>query len=247
MKAVLLAAGIGKRLGKRTQYLPKTLIPLKDRPILDYVLETILTLPLNELIVIGGFGFEKLAHRLLGWDPRIRLVKNKNFLQGSIVSLEHALPFLDDEFFLFNADHIYPLNLCPHLINGRKGITTFCDFDRPLGSDDMKILRNPIGRLAAISKRLLHFDGGYVGITYCDRISLPLYRDSVNRVLEKTGGEGVVEEVLSELISQRHPPTICDISGIPWLEVDTEEDLRKAELQMAERDLDQCVDKIAVG
>ena len=53
MKVVLLAAGTGNRLGPLTENLPKSMVPLNGKPIIDYVLDTLLALPLQELIVVG--------------------------------------------------------------------------------------------------------------------------------------------------------------------------------------------------
>lgn len=231
MQAVLLAAGVGNRLGNFTKNLPKSLIPLNGRPILDYVLRTILALPLEELIVVGGFAYEKMAEHLKGQDSRIHLLENEKFRKGSILTLCKALPFIRGEFFLFNADHIYSFSILPRLLKKREiveGLFAACDFDRPLGEDDMKIRKNAEGALTDIGKTLNPFDGGYTGITYCSDRTLRFYQKAAQDILKSTQGQGVVEDVLRRLISMGHPPRICDISNIPWLEVDTQEDLKKA-------------------
>lgn len=234
MKAVLLAAGTGNRLGLLTENLPKSMIPLKGKLLIDYVLDTLLALPLQELIVVGGFEFEKLRKHLQGRDPRIRLLENKDYPLGSILTLKTALPHINEDFFLFNADHIYPKTIIPKLLKDRKKITAVCDFDRSLVSDDMKIKKSADGYLTDISKKLTSYDGGYIGITYCAEDTLPLYKKNVVDVIEKTEGRGVVEEVLATLIKNGNPPKICDASGIGWLEIDTPEDLALAELKIEE-------------
>lgn len=229
MKIVLLAAGIGQRLGKHTQELPKSLLKLHERTILDYVLDTLLSFPASEIIIVGGFAFEKLQKHLQGKDPRIHLIKNENYLKGSILTLECALPYLDTDFFLFNADHIYPKSIVSELLKNKSGIVGMCDFDRPLADDDMKISCDSTHHITGISKKLSSFDGGYIGITYCSKDSLTLYKNTVQEVIERTDGKGVVEEVLATLIQKGTLPFFFDTSGIRWLEVDTPEDLAVAE------------------
>ena len=47
---------------------------------------------------------------------------------------------------------------------------------------------------------------------------------------EKFGDKAVAENVLQILANNENTaPGICDLSGIGWYEVDTEEDLKKAE------------------
>ncbi len=232
MKAVLLAAGTGNRLGGLTSHIPKSMIPLKGKLLIDYVLDTLLSLPLQELIIVGGFEFEKLKKYLQGRDSRIQILENKKYQLGSIVTLKTALPHLNDEFFLFNADHIYPKKIISKLLEKTEGIFAACDFDRPLTEDDMKIKKSPEGYLTDISKKLTSHDGGYIGITYCAENTLALYKKIVDDVMEKTESRGVVEEVLATLIKNGNPPKICDASGIQWLEIDTPEDLAYAEKQI---------------
>lgn len=225
LKIVLLAAGIGNRLGALTEQLPKSLLPLGDKVILDYVLDTLLAFPASEVIVVGGFAFDKLSLHLENKDSRIRLIENKNYLQGSILTLECALPYLDSNFFLFNADHIYPKKIVPILLKNKTGIVGMCDFDRELTDDDMKISRNASNQITGISKKLSSFNGGYIGITFCSKENLLLYKSTVDEVIQKTGGKGVVENVLSTLIEKGCFPLVGDTSGIHWLEVDTPADL----------------------
>lgn len=225
LKIVLLAAGIGNRLGPLTEQLPKSLLPLGDKVILDYVMETLLAFPASEVIVVGGFAFEKLSTHLKHKDDRIRLIENKNYLQGSILTLECALPYLDSSFFLFNADHIYPQKIVPELLKNKNGIVGMCDFDRPLTDDDMKISLNAQNQITGISKKLSPYDGGYIGITFCSKEELPLYKSTAAEVIQQTEGKGVVENVLAKLIEKKHFPFVGDMSGIRWLEVDTPKDL----------------------
>lgn len=229
MQCILLAAGIGSRLGPLTEDLPKSMLPLGDKHIIDYVLDTLSLFPFEEILIVGGFAFEKLNDYLAGRDKRIRLINNDKYLLGSIVTLQRALPSIEDEFFLFNADHIYPAAIVPRLLQGRRGITAACDFDRPLTDDDMKIRGQAGEPLTAISKKLKKYDGGYIGITYCSEESLATYRTAAETVLAASEGKGVVEDVLAHLISIDKAPSICDMSGIRWYEVDTQEDLEQAQ------------------
>ena len=51
MKALLLAAGLGTRLKPLTDIWPKCLMPIKGRPLLEYWLDTLQKLSINDVIV----------------------------------------------------------------------------------------------------------------------------------------------------------------------------------------------------
>ena len=51
MRALLLAAGLGTRLRPLTNYLPKCLVPIHGRPLLDYWLETLLENGIEQVLI----------------------------------------------------------------------------------------------------------------------------------------------------------------------------------------------------
>ena len=115
-------------------------------------------------------------------------------------------------------------------------ITAMCDFDRILYDDDMKVkLANGNGKIKQISKGLREFDCGYIGMTYVDVSAEGVYRDAVEKTLKRFGEKAVVENILQVLAEEKDTaPEICDLSGFGWYEVDTKEDLEKAERGLLE-------------
>jgi choline kinase len=83
--------------------------------------------------------------------------------------------------------------------------------------------------IAAISKELELFDGGYCGMTIVRGEARLNYLTAFENVLKHGREQSVVEDVLAELIHISHPAAVLDISGIRWLEIDTQEDLANAE------------------
>ncbi len=240
MKVVLMAAGLGSRLGSLTKDLPKALIEISETPLVIHALRFAVRLQPAEVIIVGGFGYALLAsvfdafRRAPGPLSQVpmRLVENRDFRLGNILSLNAARPHLDDDFVLLNVDHMYRPAIAPIVAKASPEVTAFIDTDRTLGADDMKVKRDPEGRVEAIAKTLTRFDCGYVGMTRVPRAALPRYFSAVDAAMQEEGPKIHVERVLARLAEAGQPPLCRDISGHGWLEVDTPEERGNAEAAM---------------
>src|SRR3989338_5147952 len=66
MKAIILAAGKGTRLRPLTYGIPKPLLPIKGKPMIDWVIRSILDDSIDEIIVaVSGTAGENLQDRVL--------------------------------------------------------------------------------------------------------------------------------------------------------------------------------------
>ena len=128
-----------------------------------------------------------------------------------------------------NADHVYPRRMCRALPTNHTGLVAMCDTDRALGPDDMKVKLTDNGTIARIAKTLEAFDAGYIGMTWCGATMLESYRAAVARTLQTQGNAANVEAILAQLAHEGTAIDIGDLSGMGWLEVDTQEDLNHAE------------------
>ena len=228
---VLLAAGMGLRLGDITKEKPKALVEVAGEPLCFYALRFLENCGVNEIIVVGGFGIEQLKEAIGKFKNNvpITILENQNYQKGNLLSLMSALPKLFNSFLLVNTDHIYSRGIATVVKNNLQNITAFVDYDRQLGDDDMKVkLAN--GQVHLMSKKLTDFDCGYVGMTYVDQEQLPAYLRAVQEVYKNNPDTAVVENVLVELAKNGMPPGTGDISGHGWLEVDMPDEREQAEL-----------------
>jgi choline kinase len=237
VKVALLAAGLGSRLGTLTTELPKALVDVGGSPLLLHALRFAARLAPSEIVVVGGFGFPLVTTVFeqcrrgpgpLATIP-MTLVENRDFRQGNILSLQAARPRLDDDFLLLNVDHIFRPSIAPLVMAPTGDVTAFVDTDRDLGADDMKVKRDPDGRVEAIAKTLTRFDCGYVGMTRIPRAALGRYFAAVDEAVQSEGPTIHVERVLARLAQAGQPPLCRDISGHGWLEVDTPAERDSAE------------------
>jgi choline kinase len=237
VQVVLLAAGLGSRLGALTKDIPKALVSVAGKPLMFHALEFAVRLRPAQILVVGGYGFSQVEQALdqgrssnsaLAGLP-IELVENPSFRDGNLISLLAARPHVTEGFLLLNVDHIYRSSIAEVVAPKVADVTAFIDTDRNLGADDMKVERRLDGRVRRISKTLTTFDSGYVGMTRVPTSALPRYWQTAEAALAAEGRAIHVERILGRLADSDAPPLCRDISGRGWLEVDTAEERAAAE------------------
>lgn len=237
MQVVVLAAGLGSRLGALTQRLPKALIEVGGETLLARAVRFAERLAPSEIIVVGGFGFASVAAETERKEMSVTLIENPAFRDGNLVSLLTVRDRVTGELVLMNVDHIYKPAVASLVARPVQQVTAFVDVDRHLGPDDMKVSRDERGHLREIAKSLVEFDSGYVGMTRVPDPDLGRYWGAVDSVHRTEGSAVHVERVLAHLARQagesgspEQRPACRDISGIGWLEVDLREERDHADL-----------------
>ena len=235
MNTVLLAAGLGSRLGTLTRDLPKALISVGGKPLLAHALCFAGRLHPSRIVVVGGFCFPLVRDALDEWkaDLPVELVENTHYRDGNLVSLLTAKPLINEGFLVMNVDHIYRPGIAAVVAPQVGAVTAFIDTDRKLGDDDMKVERAADGSVAAIAKTLAKFDCGYVGMTRVPDKMVGRYFTEAEAALAEEGRAIHVERILARLAKSNDAPVCRDISGHGWLEVDTPDERAVAEAALA--------------
>lgn len=108
MRALLLAAGMGKRLQPLTNHLPKCLVPINGRPLLDYWLENLLNNGVEEVLINTHY-MASMVQRYLNqstWQPHIKMVHEENLLGTGGTILRNRDFFKDETFLVAHADNL---------------------------------------------------------------------------------------------------------------------------------------------
>lgn len=117
-KVVIPAAGLGSRMYPLTRAQPKEMIPVLDKPVIQYVVEEALSTGADEILIIVGKGKEAIinwfdSHQLdekfgeVPNFPEIFFVRQKDQL-GLADAIKYAKKFVNDEpFMVLAGDTIY--------------------------------------------------------------------------------------------------------------------------------------------
>ena len=108
MKAVVLAAGEGRRLEPLTNRRPKPMLSIAGQPLLEYVLEAIADAGIDEVVFVVGYARDRIrTHFGDGddWGVDLEYVVQEKQL-GTAHAIAQAAAAVDDAFVVLNGDRI---------------------------------------------------------------------------------------------------------------------------------------------
>lgn len=167
--AVILAAGMGRRLGEYGLSRPKGFIQLGDRPIIEESICRLRRAGIERVVIVTGHcseHYEALARRLGSW---VTTVHNPHYaVSGSMYSLSLVREVVDGRFLILESDIIYEqraltqIQACHHesvlLLSGptKAGDEVFVEASEnrlvSMSKIPEKLSRPPLGELVGISR-----------------------------------------------------------------------------------------------
>jgi choline kinase len=126
MRAVIIGAGRGSRLGPNTANVPKTLVPVLGRPMLDHVLEALAAggFARKDIVFICGYAEDVVRARY----PEFTYVQNTGWESNNVLlSLMTARDYLKDGFVSTYADIVYEGAVVEKLLASGHALTLGCD------------------------------------------------------------------------------------------------------------------------
>jgi histidinol-phosphate phosphatase family protein len=141
MKVVIIAGGVGTRLLEIAQNLPKPMLPINGKPILDYQIELAKRYGLKDILILTGHLGERIENYFgdgRRWGVKIRYFHESKPL-GTAGAVKRIERHLKKDFFVFYGDTIMDIALDKMLRFHRrhKGLGTLClhPNDHPFDSD----------------------------------------------------------------------------------------------------------------
>lgn len=112
MIGIVLAAGLGTRLRPLTYLVPKPLVPVNGRAMIDYVLEWLRANNVGRIVVVGGYMGDVLRRYLSEYWPEAEYVHSRRLL-GTAGQLHYVAHLVDQTAVVVNTDVLTNLDLAP--------------------------------------------------------------------------------------------------------------------------------------
>ena len=232
MKAIILSAGQGSRLGHLVDDRPKCLIEFNGRSLLDRQLDTLEACGVHEAVVVTGFHDElvdeAIARRSGG--PEVRTVFNPFYkVADNTGSLFMGREELTGDCLVWNGDTLVSRALMRRVVgNERAGICVTIDRKDSYDEDDMKVVEED-GRLRAIGKRIAQgVNAESIGLLAFRSGGAEEFRDAIDRVMRTPEGTTIWYLRVIHHLAQNGEVWTFDINGEEWAEVDFPADVETA-------------------
>jgi choline kinase len=246
MKAIILAAGTGGRLGDVGKQIPKCLIKLGKKTIIEYQIEALQSNNINDVSVVTGYYADKVKDLLK--NTGIKFYLNKDYEKtGMLESLFCAKEELNDDIVVLYGDVIFNADLIKRLLEDKNDFCLIVDREKEIthgaesaveeyhgekirkGSTNVNIVE---GVVKKISKTLLpeEISAEYIGIAKFSKKAVQTIYQRVKEIIDS--GEVKKYPSLSYLfrwlIDNGNDIHAVYTDGLLYEEIDYEEDLEKA-------------------
>jgi len=246
MKAIIVAAGMGKRLSGFTSDKPKCMIEINGRSVFERQTELLLRSGITEINVVTGYRSEWFTNNEFVYHLNTNY-ENNNILQ-SVFCAEAAM----DAGFLFSyADIIYDADIVRQMLDQNSDISIAVDTDWEMHYKGR--LEHPITEAELVFSEdgktvsKIHKDGDHKN-ALGEFLGLACFNERGAKNLKKTFGElkafyvrnpcesfhsarsfkkAYLTDMLQEMVDRGYRVNIVEISG-KWAEIDTPEDLKSA-------------------
>jgi choline kinase len=222
-RAIILAAGRGSRLVDNGP-LPKPLVPLKGRPLLERILTTLMSEGVREAVIVTGYKGDLIRKSVKTWPDvfpmDIQFVENDEWQRANGVSLLKARPYVDEHCLLSMSDHMFSPSMvrllqCQELDPAVSMLAIDRKIPKVYDLDDAtKVLCNGIGILD-IGKQIPEYDAIDTGL-FCISRSLT---DALYDLYLGRGDCSLSDGVKS--LCEKGLMEYCDVGEAFWVDVDT--------------------------
>ncbi len=236
MRAIILAAGKGKRLAEHTNCLPKCLIPIGGIPILSRFLSAFKSVGIKDVVIVIGYLEEKMKEFIKKSHPHLSIQTpiNPDYQRGSILSLWTARDFFDNDLLIMDADVLFPKQFLSMLIQSPHPNLMLLDQSvQSQGEEQMLLVKNE--RVIECTKRVqekeaVDFDlmGEGVGFLKISRSSAEILKKILNDYVEQGKVDMEYEDTFHTFFKEVEVKFL-PVGGIPWTEIDFPVDVQKAE------------------
>ncbi|WP_233153892.1 phosphocholine cytidylyltransferase family protein [Scytonema sp. HK-05] len=235
---MILAAGVGRRLGKDGHSQPKCLLRFNGKSLLERHLNYLRHCQIDEVVIVVGYEAAMIQDEIkaLRAENWVTTVYNPDYTKGSIISLWALREYLTagDDVLLMDADVLYDRRIIERLVKTNIPNCFLLARDFEPGDEPVKLCVKD-NYLVEFRKQVP------VGLTYDfagESVGFFRFESAIARRLATRTEYYVVagrheepyEEAIRDLLLET-PKAFGyeDITGLPWIEIDFPEDIKRAQ------------------
>jgi choline kinase len=237
LNAIVLVAGVGRRLAPLTDETHKALLPVGGRPLLGRMLDALADAGIEQTVLVVGHcaGQVRAFAGTRAGPMAIRYVDNPDYAKGSALSVYAARAYLAEPALVMDADVLFPREFLRRLLASPAPSAVLLDRGFRDTGEEVKLYTRG-DRVVALGKRVVpqawDVVGEGVGFFKCGAAAGADYVRCLREVIEE-GGDGLneYEDAMHRLLATQHVGWV-DVTGMPWTEIDFAQDLRRAEAEV---------------
>ena len=238
MKALILAAGIGKRLKSAV---PKILLKIGNKTLLERHYENLINSGIKNIGIVIGYKSNKISQfiRVIDTKKKVKIFVNSKFRLGSIVSLVKAEEFITTkgDMILMDGDVLYDKKILQKLINSKRKNCVLLDENFKQGQEPVKVcIKNKtvcdFGKNVKEEFDIIGESIGFFKFSNLSSIKLLKYAKKVM----KLDTNNVYEDAISLIIKNKiFKIEYENVTNLPWTEIDFKSDLKFAKKKVLHR------------
>ncbi|MHA1302932.1 MAG: sugar phosphate nucleotidyltransferase [Candidatus Heimdallarchaeaceae archaeon] len=231
MKAVIIAAGKGRRIRALSKNKPKPLVKLLGLSLIERVILELKHADIQDILIIIGYKGEQIIKEIGDGEQygvKITYLKNNDYRLANGISVLKAKELIDEPFLLLMADHMVHNEILKKLIAEpmHPKETILCVDKFPPSYIDVneatKVYVSETGMLQDIGKTLTEYNGVDIGVFKCSPDIFKAIEQSI--ITEKYS----LSDGIKRMVQQGRVRTL-DISGHFWIDIDTHKDYQTAQ------------------
>lgn len=237
MKLIVLAAGQGTRLRPLTDNIPKCMVSLEGKPLLEHQIETARAVRLHDLHVATGYREDVINY------PGVTKHQNPAYATTNMVTtLFCAESIMDDDLIVSYGDIVYQPDVLQAVIDSTAPVSVVVDLawqrywaarqeDPIIDAETMKL--RPDGTIAELGKKpqsLGDIQGQYIGLMKFTRDALQEIRSFYHQLDQTAQYDGkdfpnMYMTSFLQLIADQLMPLQAVFIRNGWMEIDAPSDL----------------------
>jgi glucose-1-phosphate thymidylyltransferase len=219
MKAVILAAGEGKRCRPLTLTRSKVMLPVANKPILEHIINALVKNNIKEIILVVGYKKERIMDYFedgINFGVKIEYVEQKAQIgtAHAILQARDLIGKEEEKFVVVNGDNIIGPEAIADLISGEEGDATLLTCKKGNVSG--------YGVIVAKGKKVVEIiEKPKTLVSHLINTGIYLFKSDIFGMIERTAisttGEYAITDTLQMMIDEGLPVTTA-ITNAEWLD-----------------------------